>query len=326
MAVRKRSRLTRSLISLAEQRFYACETCSNQATELVEDVVAPMRLKEREQSRLLKHLTCPNCESLVGAGTLVATPNEEERRQDSFARKFDREHRSDLESFRQFIVKYPMMGAEHRFGILLSGAIGRAQKRALEPGVWYRATGTSAVPNFGPRLQHESTRANRYNQIGQPAWYLARDAKTAAVERLREPRSGEAICIAQISVLEPLSVLDLRSAIWGEDPTRQWILRNVVDRRFISEPTGDNETRPEYRIPQFVGDLARRRGFRGILYDSTRPSAYNNPEAFGFNLVLFDPFPSHRIETQGVQMFREGEYDLERWGLYPVTSEAGAEQ
>jgi hypothetical protein len=56
-------------------------------------------------------------------------------------------------------------------------------------------------------------------------------------------------------------VLDLRSVVWGEDPIRQWILRNVVDSRFISEPTSDLEdTRPEYRIPQFIADLARRMG------------------------------------------------------------------
>jgi hypothetical protein len=197
---------------------------------------------------------------------------------------------------------------------LLYDVIKRAKKTTLEPAVWYRATSTSTEPNFGPRLQIESTRANRYNQIGQASWYLAIDDKTAAVEKLRAPKSGEAVSIAKIRILEPLTLLDLRSVLWGEDPTHQWILRNVVARRFVSEPVGDDETRPEYRVPQFVGDLARRNGFRGILYDSTRPSAYNNPEAFGYNLVLFDPFPVHTLESHAIQSFREGD-DLERYEL-----------
>jgi hypothetical protein len=125
-----------------------------------------------------------------------------------------------------------------------------------------------------------------------------------------------------IKVLAPIMVLDLRSVVWGEDPIRQWILRNVVDSRFISEPTSDLEdTRPEYRIPQFIADLARRRTFRGIKYDSTRPSAYNNPEAAGYNLVVFDHFPAHVIEHEATIEFGEPDYDpfsLERWLLRGV--------
>ena len=126
----------------------------------------------------------------------------------------------------------------------------------LEPSVWYRATHYSDAPNFEPRPQSEATKVNRYNQIGEFAWYLGSDEKTAAVEVLRKPMSGAPVCIAPTRLLEPLVVLDLRSVIWGEDPIRQWILRNVVDKRFISQPTSDVEdTRPEYRVPQFVADF-----------------------------------------------------------------------
>jgi hypothetical protein len=100
-------------------------------------------------------------------------------------------------------------------------------------------------PKFGPRPSHESSRANRYNQIGQAAWYLGSDEKTAAVEVMREPKAGQSVCMAKAKLLESMVVLDLRSVIWGEDPIRQWILRNVVDSRFISEPTAEIEdTRP----------------------------------------------------------------------------------
>jgi hypothetical protein len=125
-------------------------------------------------------------------------------------------------------------------------------------------------------------------------------------------------------LLEPIAVLDLRSVIWGEDSIREWILRNVVDSRFIAERTSDAEdTRPEYRVPQFVADLARRRRLRGVLYDSTRPSAYNNPEAVGHNLVVFDPFPANAIEDESAVEFGEPDYDpfgLERWPLRTVSA------
>jgi hypothetical protein len=231
---------------------------------------------------------------------------------------------AQLKDFREFLINYPMLGAAHPFGRLLSNVMKRAKKTTLEPSTWYRAAWYRDEPRFGPRAAHESTKGNRYNQIGQAAWYLGSDEKTAAVEVMREPKARQPVCVAKVRLLEPITVLDLRSVIWGEDPIRQWILRNVVDRRFISEPTSDIEdTRPEYRIPQFIADLARRRKFRGILYDSTRPSAYNNPEAAGHNLVIFDPFPAHAVESEITVEFGEPDYDpfsLERWRLRPVPS------
>jgi hypothetical protein len=326
---RKRARATRLLVELAFQRFHACEVCfKSEAFDAIEDALAPLRLKPRELKRLLRRLNCPGCESRVSFGTLVLTYTPEQLQQARLSRRFDLLYADQLIAFREFLIKYPMLGAEHPFGRLLSKAMMKAKKTVLEPSQWFRATRKIGESKFQPRPSHESTTANRYNQIGQAAWYLAGDEQTAAVEVIREPKSGQPICVAKIKLLKPISVLDLRSVLLGEDPLRQWILRNVVDNRFISERTSDVEdTRPEYRVPQFIADLARRRGFRGILYDSTRPSAYNNPEAVGHNLVVFEPFPEMAVESKAVLEFGEPNYDalfsLERWPLKPVSETRG---
>jgi RES domain len=329
---RRRSRLSRVLLDSACERFYACDVCDKEAPIFIEEALAPLRLKQRELKRLLRHLTCPSCESPVRAGTFVVTPTTEQFRQARLSRKFDVLYSAQLKNFREFLINYPMLGAEHPFGRLLSKAMARAQTTVLEPSVWYRARKYARKPKFGPRPPVESTTAGRYNQIGQAAWYLGSDEKTVAVEVIREPEAKEKVCLAQIRLKEAIAVLDLRSVIWGEDPIRQWILRNVVDSRFISEPTGDIEdTRPEYRIPQFIADLARKRKFRGILYDSTRPSPHNNPEAVGHNLVVFDPMPSHCVGNQAVVKFgRFGNSDddpfcPERWPLQAVSDRCGDE-
>ena len=181
---------------------------------------------------------------------LVATPTPEQLRQVRLSRKFDLVYGAEVEAFRKFLITYPMLGAEHPLGNLLSKAIKRARRTVLEPSVWYRATHYSDAPNFEPRPQSEATKVNRYNQIGQSAWYLGSDEKTAAVEGTPKAHVWCASLHARTRLFEPLVVLDLRSVIWGEDPIRQWILRNVVDKRFISQPTSDVEdTRPEYRVP-----------------------------------------------------------------------------
>jgi hypothetical protein len=153
---------------------------------------------------------------------------------------------------------------------------------------------------------------------------LGSDEKTAAVEVLREPLPSSPFCVAKIEILEPKTVLDIRTALWGEDTTGNWILRNVIDRRFLSEQINqEDRSCPQYRIPQFVADLARRRGFQGIFYDSSRPSAYNNPEAVGSNVVIFDPNPAYRILSQAEIEFCEPDHDvwsMERWPVRPVVA------
>ena len=48
-------------------------------------------------------------------------------------------------------------------------------------------------------------------------------------------------------MLEPLVVLDLRPALWGNDPTGHWLLRNVVtDGLFPNRST--NTTKPNRSI------------------------------------------------------------------------------
>jgi hypothetical protein len=247
-----------------------------------------------------------------------------ELRRLSLSKKFDRLHKEELVQFRDFLVKHPMLGAEHPFGRMLGKAVSRAKKTRLEPKPWFRATTNTSETVLGPRSRERAARAYRFNQIGQVAWYLGMDTQTAAVEVLREPKSKVPLAIQRIEILKTVPILDLRVPLWGGNPTESWILSEVIARRFVSEPTDDgDESRPQYRVPQFIADLARRYGFRGLLYDSTRPSAYNNPEAWGTNLALFDPIPQYELSPVEVMEFGEPDYAIfstERWPLRSITA------
>jgi hypothetical protein len=320
MRSRRRLRRTRALVELAQGRLWGCDACrSDDSYDFVDDVLRPLRLRKRERKRLSAALTCPNCESAVPLGTFALAESPEAIRRLQSSRRFDRLHKPALEDFRDFLLSHPMLGAGHPFGQRLAKAVSPAKKCRVEPGRWFRATDRIEAPYLGPRPAEQVAMAHRFNLIGQAAWYLGSDARTAAVEVLREPQPGVRFAIAEIEILEPITTLDLRLPFADENPTGSWILREVVARRFISEPTDDVDvSRPQYRVPQFVADLARQRGFRGILYDSSRPSAYNNPEAWGTNLVLFDPFPCHKLKPIEVMEFGQPDFDpfgLDRWPL-----------
>ena len=260
------------------------------------------------------------CEAPVRSGSGVLGADRGELRRLALRKKFDRLYKRELLEFRDFLSKHPMLGADHPFGARLAAAVRDARRSRLEPGPWFRAAGELA--GIAPRPRERSARAYRFNQVGQVAWYLGNDRKTAAVEVLREPLPGVRFVVARVEILESVSVLDLRLPVFSGNPTRSWILGEVVARRFIAEPTDEvDESRPQYRVPQYVADLARLRGVRGILYDSTRPSAYNNPEAWGKNLVLFEPFPRYELGAAELMEFGKLDYDcfsMERWPLRSI--------
>ena len=321
-----KTRRTRELVELAQERFSGCDLCRrNDSYNLIDDLLRPLSLRKRERTRLFRALSCPGCESRVRSGRCVLGLDRSELRRLSLSKKFDRLHEKELVRFRGFLVKHPMLGAEHPFGRMLGKAVSRAKKTRLAPTPWFRATKDTTETLLGPRSRECTARAYRFNQIGQVAWYLGKDAQTAAVEVLREPKSKVPLAIQRIGILETVPVLDLRVPLWGDNPTESWILSEVIARRFISETTDDDDSRPQYRVPQFIADLARRYGFRGILYDSTRPSAYNNPEAWGTNLVLFDPIPKYEFTPVEVMEFGELDcaiFSTERW---PVRSTPATE-
>lgn len=319
-----RSRPTVQLVELAQERFYGCFVCRRKDSfDFADDVLGPLRLRKGEHARLFRSLTCPGCDSRIWPGSLVLAADREQIWHTAQSKKFDRLHKLELEDFRAFLIRHPMLGAQHKFGQMLSRAVVSSKRTNLQPRSWYHAAKPSTV-KFTPREPETMTKAYRFNFIGQGACYLADDARTAAVEVLRRPQAHVKLTVATVEVLETLRVLDLRGGLWGESPSGNWILREVVDRRFVSEPTRDeDDSRPQYRVPQFVADLARRHGFRGILYDCTRPSPYNNSEASGYNLVLFHPYPQSKVASSELMEIGDPETDtfsLDRWPIVPSRS------
>ncbi len=323
----RRLRTSRLLIELALERFHGCEECwRSDALTPLREVLEPLRLKHRELTPLLRRLAC-HCGSKCTLDSYVVAASDEQIRHVTLQRKFRKEYGREFEAFGSFLIRYPMLGAQHPFGKALSRAMRRSVRTRLGPAVWYRATKDLSGPPFTTRDATQVGWANRFNQVGQVYAYFGSDEKTAAVEVLRKPCQGAPLRIEDIEILDSVDVLDLSFTILGEDPSGHWILRSVVDRCGVSEPTEDvDRCRPQYRIPQFMADLARREGLRGILYSSSRPPAYNNPEAPGRNLVVFEPIPNYRVLSQRKVEFDgpdEDVWTLERWSLRPVISTEG---
>src|SRR5690348_6236885 len=86
---RNRSRPTQHLLDAARERFCGCEVCcQSQAFDFIDNVLKPLKLKQREFKRLLRQLTCPRCESAIDELTYVAAVTPEELREWRLTQKF----------------------------------------------------------------------------------------------------------------------------------------------------------------------------------------------------------------------------------------------
>ncbi len=152
-----KTRRTRQLIELAQERFSGCDLCRrDDSYNLIDDLLRPLSLRKRERTRLFGALSCPGCESRVRSGRWVLGLDRSELRRLSLSKKFDRLHEKELVRFRGFLVKHPMLGAEHPFGRMLGQAVSRAKKTRLAPTPWFRAKRT--------QLKHFSVLALRNAQ------------------------------------------------------------------------------------------------------------------------------------------------------------------
>jgi hypothetical protein len=96
------------------------------------------------------------------------------------------------------------------------------------------------------------------------------------------------IWIAKVRIQEPLKVLDLTIQVMGNIEQLPLVLNSLVYSGALSE-YGEDESLPQYRVPQFVADVLRRQRVDGILYTRRRDSGFPNPEACGTNLIVLRP-------------------------------------
>jgi hypothetical protein len=162
--------------------------------------------------------------------------------------------------------------------------------------------------------------AGRFNSARQLGYYVANAPETTAVEVLKwadrvawlhEGNPGltaakiaehlpvtpedaqqflknrvelkDIVWISKVRLARPLKVLDVR--VFAPVHVYPILLEGLLYTGSLGQPTDSfDKSYPEYRLPQFIADLARRRRLDGIVYSSTR----DFPESFGTNLVILN--------------------------------------
>jgi RES domain-containing protein len=282
----KRGRRTSVLRRLAQSRFYGCEVCSkNDAFTPLEDVLERCRFSQREIRRLDGDISCPGCESYLNLSDNVADYSEGDLKR---IRRLDRGFRAylpQLQALNEFMQQFPTLALSHPVGQRLFREVTAGMAETLPPKTWLRGAGqkTMTADRFLPNLA-EPQRPYRFNHSGQPALYLAAEAETAVVEALQERKANTAkLWIAQIAIEKELRVLNINAA-----KTSSLFLEVLLLSSLLRTPRKKpGHFQPQYLLTRLLADIARRKGFDGILYPSLEyPYTY---EVRGTNLVLLNP-------------------------------------
>jgi hypothetical protein len=132
----------------------------------------------------------------------------------------------------------------------------------------------------------------RFNHYGQSTFYVAQTEQAALVETL-DVAAGEGFGWVQEFRFPNLDdILDLRYSLsTAGDSTISVLALGLINEHLPAlRPSAESAWKPEYFVPRFIADCARRRGFRGVIFDGTKH--------YKKNLVLFN-WDDLNIETIG---------------------------
>ena len=254
-----------------------------------DELMMTLDVPERLRSDVLSETRCGECGNSIADESEIWVWSEAEVEFRARVARARERYEPRLSEFRDFLAKHPYLGATHKTGRALIGAVRKAEGIRVG-GRWWRCIkerATTLVPDDF-RAPHEEQEhpihEGRFNHAGQPHWYLADSLDTGIAEVL----DGEpGVVFAQQFELEQVeNVLDLwiphdQEPVSSLDGSLMALALVLSHANLYERVERRKAWKPGYLLPRFIMDAAKRAGFAGVRYSSVR--------AFqGANLVLFN--------------------------------------
>ncbi len=280
--------------TLAQAQIAHCDACGDDCTEWVGDILDELRVPRHLHDYTCRHLSCPQCEIGLEPDTFVQRYDPEDRPHLTFIARSTLKYARRLSAFHNFLSSFPYLGLEHPLGLALRRAVSSFPAVTLKDQHWLRARrlkpsdaqSLSSDKMWAPDPRVDRIVQGRYNHEGQSVLYLSEDLETAVAEVFDRPSAEQTgtVAVQGFDVLSLERVLDVRGT-----STRSLLYSALVYEGHLSRPVAHSSSwKPEYFVPRFVADLARLKGFSGIIYRTSKVFS-----AMGLNLVVFNPQHEH---------------------------------
>ena len=255
-----------------------------------DDLLMFLDVPERLRPEVLAHVACGECGNSIADEAEIWVWNEGMVAFRSRVARAMERYEPRLSEFRDFLTKHPYLGATHRTGRALIGAVRSAKGNTTVQGRWWRCIKerkTELVQADFRALrenQEHPIHEGRYNHEGQPHWYLA-DSVDTGISEILDDEAG-VVFTQQFELALCENVLDLwiphdEAPVTSLDGSLLALALVLSHANLYKRVERRRAWKPGYLLPRFIMDAAKHAGFAGIRYSSVR--------AFeGVNLVLFN--------------------------------------
>ena len=286
----------RDYVQEISNEIYSCEDCQPYDKEIgtvwvygteydIEDLLSEYGIPEELWDDIIPYLNCPMCGCELHRYSKIGVMSEYEAEYNSKYDEIVEETKDKIQSFYDFLAKYPYLGLGHEVGQEINKEIEKMPLITIENKLFYRAR----KPDNGKIFCHEDMLnppqtikipEGRFNHFGQSHLYLGDSEELCAIEI--GDKDKELIWLQKYKIKRLLNVLDVTVFI-NEDNIYQiplFFSGLFISRHINLQKSNDISWTPEYFIPRFIADIARHNNINGIIYSSTK--------TIGRNLVIFD--------------------------------------
>lgn len=275
------------------------------------DLLQYYEVEDKDMEEALEGFCCPRCgTSLEEPYAEVSVKTEYDHKVAKIFKELDRDTiKKKLIGFNKFITNFPYLAISHPVGKEIFNCIAKAPTYNVTKGTWCRArllNDESRIFNSDemktPDPNKIYIKEGRYNHTGQSFLYLGSDQKTSFLEI---KKNKENTCVIQKFIIRNLkNILDLRFD-YSDIPTDVDIVYLALIYNGYLNKISDSKSswKPEYFIPRFLADAARKYGYSGIIYTSA--------VSFGFNLTIFNEESATVIPKGKPYLYEEEKHPLE---------------
>lgn len=253
----------------------------------LEEIFDEYEISEAMRDELTSKLVCKGCGRQLCRGDAIGIKTKEEIEEQRLINKkwrlWDQKYEPMIDEFQIVLEKTPYLGLSHKVGKQIYDKIQTFPISEIKNEMWFRARRIEdgRPLKHSDMLPHSSPASEgRFSHYGQSVFYLASEPFAAAVEVL-DIQKEDLAWIQKIKIDKIPNILNLYSYIFEDDPAIPLLALGLINKKLKTlAPSKDSTWKPEYFIPRFISDCAKKRGFNGILYYSAKHHAKN--------LVLFD--------------------------------------
>ncbi len=255
----------------------------------IEDLFDVNSIPEKSWKNILSYLYCPSCgfsDFELGFDVGLMTNFDQEVNQ--HMKQVDRLYGKEVSSFEALIEQYPFLAFQHKFGKRIFKELELGTLPIVNTkGKFYRARNVTSAevlsmekmssPPIGIPLE------GRFNHAGQSHLYLAND-KVGAIKEVVSNEKSILVWYQEFEIENEIeNILDLSFDWLYLTPSTSALLLSLKIHDTIDRSDRNKEFwRPDYYITRFIMDCAKKVGYNGIKYNSTKENAE-------YNLVLFYP-------------------------------------